>query len=283
MLDEPARSKEVLKALIRLAWCKGSGEARGFLKLSSAGSILPPYGPVDTTVGSAERVSYEGANVIGKGVKTLPRNSVGHGGHGMLCVKDLIAYADEHAPEAQFKALVEAEKRSRNSSHSAMRYAATHREKHVKAAVKRGMPREKVEKAYDEAVAAGSKTIGERTFLPITDEHVLYFPDGRSFTVADIKANPAKFHGKECADPVEGLDYKSSNPGIIYCDGSEIVIYQPRSWRRLRLCRADGVRQRRVRRAALPHHFAETGVRAAEEEEKDDDDRPRPSTICRST
>src|SRR3954451_24575205 len=75
----------------------------------------------------------------------------------------------------------------------------------------------KVEKAYDEAVAAGSKTIGERTFLPITDEYVLYFPDGRSFTVADIKANRANFHGQECADPVEGLDYKSSNPGIIYC------------------------------------------------------------------
>ena len=224
VIDEPARSKEVLRALTRLAWCRGSGDGRGFLKLTKAGSVLV-YGPVDTTVGSPERLSYEGANVIGKGVETLPRVSRVVGGAGVLCAKDLIAYADEHAPEAQFNALVEAEKAKPEfiAQRDALRGA--HRETHVKAAVKRGLPREKVEAAYDKAVAAGERTIGERTFLPLTDEYVLYWPDGRSFTVADIKTNPRNFHGKEIADPVEGLNYKSSNPGIVYCDGPEIVIY----------------------------------------------------------
>ena len=277
VLDEPARSKEVLKALTRLAWCKGSGEARGFLKLSSAGSILPPYGPVDTTVGSPERVSYEGANVISKGVKTLPRNSVGHGGHGMLIVKDLIAYADEHAPEDQFKALVEAEKSKPEFIAQRAAIRGEHREKHIKTAVKRGIPRKKVEKAYDKAIAAGERTIGERTFLPLTDEYVLFFPDGRSFTVADIKANPKKFHGKECADPVEGLDYKSSNPGIIYTDGPEIVIYS----------RAHGdafayvapMRFDHLEFAELLDRISAPGWRPGGQKKQEKDDADRPETF----
>ena len=100
-----------------------------------------------------------------------------------------------------------------------------YRGEHVAKAVKRGIPREKAEKAYDESIAAGSATIGERTWLPLTDEHVLYTPGGDAFTVADIKKDPLKYHDTECADPIEGLDYQSKNCAIIYTNGPQIEIY----------------------------------------------------------
>jgi hypothetical protein len=226
VIDNPALSKDCLDALLRLSWCRGSGKSAGFLKLTKAGSVLV-YGPVDTSVGSPERLSYEGAAVIGKGLTALPRNSVVTGGTGMLCAADLLAYADLHAPADLFEERVNAVKLKPDFVAQRTAMQGVYRETHVKAAVKRGIPREKAEADYDEAVAAGSRTIGRRTFVPLPNDHTLFWPDGRSFTVADIKQDPRKFHGKECADPIEGLDYKTRNPGIMHCDaaGTELVIY----------------------------------------------------------
>ena len=64
-----------------------------------------------------------------------------------------------------------------------------------------------------------------RTWLPLTDEHVLYTPGGDAFTVADIKKDPSKYHDTECADPIEGLDYQSKNCAIIYTNGPQVEIY----------------------------------------------------------
>jgi hypothetical protein len=87
------------------------------------------------------------------------------------------------------------------------------------------VPREKAEAAYDEALAAGTIKSGNRTFLPLTPEHVLYWPDGKPFTVVDIQQDRAAFHGRECCDPVEGTSYQSRNCAIIYTNGPRIEIY----------------------------------------------------------
>ena len=137
----------------------------------------------------------------------------------MLVADDLIAFADRVAPEELYRkrlseAADEPEFRVRREE-----LRAQYRKVHVKAAVARGVPRIQAEKRYDEATRRGSTTIGEREYVPLTPEHVLYRPDGRAFTVADIQADPAAYHGIECADPIEGLDYQSKNCAIIYSDG----------------------------------------------------------------
>jgi hypothetical protein len=72
ILDDPSQSKPCLDALMRLAWCRGSGKAAGLLKLSKSGAVLV-RGPVDACVGSPERLSYEGAAVIEDGIARRPR------------------------------------------------------------------------------------------------------------------------------------------------------------------------------------------------------------------
>ena len=102
---------------------------------------------------------------------------------------------------------------------------ATHRVDHLDHAEARGIPREKAAKAYDAAIKAGHCLIGPRTYLPLTPEHVLYWPNGTPFTVADIQKDPGAFHRKECCDPIEGTSYQSHNCAIIFTDRVQIVIH----------------------------------------------------------
>ena len=105
VIDDVSRSKDCLKALLRMAWKRGEG----WLMLGKDGHVHV-RGPVDVTVGSPERLSYEGAAWVNKGLSTLPRLSQVIGGGGMVCAKDLLAYADQVAPKAEVDALIEAEK-----------------------------------------------------------------------------------------------------------------------------------------------------------------------------
>ena len=79
LLDEPAKSKDCLTAIMRLAWCVGIGRSAGWLALAKDGDPLV-YGPCDVTVGSPERLVYEGEISIGKGLERLPRKSTVWGG-----------------------------------------------------------------------------------------------------------------------------------------------------------------------------------------------------------
>jgi hypothetical protein len=110
VIDDPSQSKACLDALLRLSWCLGTGKAAGRLRLSKRGDVLV-RGPVDACVGSPERLSYEGAAVIGAGLDQLPRNAqVIGGGTGMLCAMDLLEYAERHAPELLYNDRVNAAK-----------------------------------------------------------------------------------------------------------------------------------------------------------------------------
>ena len=79
LLDEPAKAKDCLEAILRLSWCVGVGRSAGWLGLAKDGDPLV-YGPCDVTVGSPERLVYEGEISLGKGLERLPRKSTVIGG-----------------------------------------------------------------------------------------------------------------------------------------------------------------------------------------------------------
>ena len=160
VIDDPSLSDACLKALMRLAWVRGKDKGAGWLMLSKRGDTLV-RGPIDACVGSPERLSYEGEAVIDDGISRLPRVSKVVGGSGMLCARDLVAFADQHAPEDQYQALVAEAKADPEFCKRRDAAKVAYRGEHVAKAVKRGIPREKAEKAYDESIAAGSATIGD--------------------------------------------------------------------------------------------------------------------------
>ncbi len=89
-----------------------------------------------------------------------------------------------------------------------------------------GKPREEVEKEFDRVDPAAERdVIGERIWRELSPHQTLYFPDGKPFLASDMADDPKAFHGKECADPVEGLDYQSRNPGLILHQGGRVEIY----------------------------------------------------------
>ena len=232
VIDKPERSLDCLHAIMRLAWVHGQGAAAGWLVPSVCGSVLV-RGPIDAVVGSPERLSYEGAGKLERGVKALPRVSRVIGGSGMVDADDLIAHADQHAPEQLFRERVEAARNdpafvaARAAVDAA--YRATHIRKGTAQRVAKGVAvdeaAQQATESFEAMHAAGTCDAAGRTWIPLADDHVVYWPDGKAFTVADIKADPAQFNEKECCDPVEGMDYQSRNCAIIYTNWGRIDIY----------------------------------------------------------
>src|SRR4029077_9784997 len=91
-------------------------------------------------------------------------------------------------------------------------------------AVARGVPLEVAEKEFERVRGKDGIKLKDRTWIELSPHDTIYFPDGRSFLASEMAADPAKFHGKECADPVEGLTYKSRNPGLILHQGGRVEI-----------------------------------------------------------
>ena len=209
---------------MRLAWCRGSGKAAGWLKLSKSGAVLV-RGPVDACVGSPERLSYEGAAVVGNGLTRLPRIAQVIGGKGMLCAADLLEFADRHAPADRYDdRITDAKNDPEFRARASQAAGDTPGDAHQTG----GDPR-RAARAGGQGIRRGDRRgdlQGRGTdVLPLTGEHTLYWPNGKSFTVADIQKEPAAFHGKECCDPVEGITYQSRNCAIIYTNGAQLEIY----------------------------------------------------------
>jgi phage/plasmid-associated DNA primase len=224
VIDDPAQSKACLNALMRLAWVKGTGKSGGRLELKKNGHVMPK-GPIDAAVGAAERLVYEGAAEIHPRLITLPRKSHVVGGRGILCAADLVAYADLHAPEAQYKELIEAAKREPDFVALRQEVMAAYRADHIERGVSRGEPREKVEKTFDKLVRARGKQKGDRLWKELSPHHTFYRDRGEAFSGLDILADPMKFHKAVCADPIEGMDYQTTNCGWIVITSERINIY----------------------------------------------------------
>ena len=185
IVDKPERSRECLHAIMRLAWVHGQGAAAGWLMPSVCGAVLI-RGPIDAIVGDPERLSYEGAGELKGGLKALPRVCRVIGGTGVLDADALIAYADQHAPEEQYLERVAAAKldpafiAKRDAFEAA--YRANHIKEGVALRVQQGMTPEDAEReaiaSYEAIYVAGIYQAGERTWIPLADDHVLYWPDG---------------------------------------------------------------------------------------------------------
>jgi hypothetical protein len=74
-------------------------------------------------------------------------------------------------------------------------------------------------KAYEEVRAAAGHPIvakqGEGALIRLAPEHAIQLVDGTWITVADILADPEKYHGQVCNDPIEH-DYPSQQVAKIY-------------------------------------------------------------------
>jgi hypothetical protein len=233
VIDDPSRSRDVLYALIRLAWCVGKGASGGYPKITKAGSVLA-YGPFDATVGSAERLSYEGAITIEGNLETLPRVSVlVCDGEGMVCAADLIAYADKVAPEAQFRDLFEAAKSEPAFAAKVAAIKAAHRATHITKRVARdGKSAEQAADEYDHGFVdlpvshiGDHGHGGDRQYKQLPPGYELFKPNGEPFTTDDVARDPWRFIHTECADPVEGMDYQTTTCGWFDFFGGSVVIY----------------------------------------------------------
>ena len=189
LIDEPSKSKACLEAIMRLSWCTGIGHSAGWLGLAKDGDPLV-YGPVDVTVGSPERLVYEGAVTLDKGLERLPRLSKVIGGHAVLCAAELIAFSNQHAPVKQFNELVAAAKIDPAFLVQQAAVKEAYRANHIEKAVAQGKPRDEVVREFDRITRAAGEKIGERIWRELSPHHVLYFPDGTSFLASEMGADP---------------------------------------------------------------------------------------------
>ena len=98
--DDQSQHKAILDAFQRLAWMKGYGR----LELSRNGATLI-RGPVDVSVGSPERLIYEGAPELEHPIAQHPRHCTVRPG-GMLDTQAFLAYADREAPQEMVDKLI---------------------------------------------------------------------------------------------------------------------------------------------------------------------------------
>jgi hypothetical protein len=231
VIDDPSKSRDVLHALIRLAWCTGKGATGGYPKITKAGSVLP-YGPFDATVGSPERLSYEGAATVEGGLKQLPRTSALVGdGDGMLCAAAIIARADQVAPEARFRELFEAAKNEPAFAAKVAAIKAAHREAHIAKRVARGETAEQAAREYDRDFVdlpvshIGDHRYGDRQYKQLPPGYELFKPNGEPFTTDDVARDPWAFVRTTCADPVEGMAYQTTSCGWIDFFGGNVAIF----------------------------------------------------------
>ena len=184
-IDQPLLSAKCLDAFLRLAWINGQGR----ILLTEDGKMLP-RGPIDASVGSLERLVYEGEVEIGKGIERLPRISTVAGGAGILCAKHLLDYADLIAPQEKYLALFEAEKtRDQARIEESLKRKAAYREARIVEGVAQGKTREQAEADFDRVSANNYISKDGRIYEELTPSHILYI-DGKKVSIAEIQADP---------------------------------------------------------------------------------------------
>ena len=165
-----------------------SGALRAGLALAKDGDPLV-YGPCDVTVGSPERLVYEGEVSIGKGLERLPRKSTVWGGNGVLCAAALLEFADQHAPVQRFNELVAKAKNDPAFLAEQATVKAAYRADHIEKAVAQRQTREEVEKEFDRDDPPSTSAIGgSGSGASCRRIQTLYFPDGTPFAASDMVA-----------------------------------------------------------------------------------------------
>lgn len=191
VLDDASRSTEVLEALAVLAaaagMCWATVDGNGHTRDRT---------PVDTTVGSAERVVYEAPPRLSGGIGQRPRPAEAWAG-GAVCA-DAIIHATRTARPAAEGNLIP---RHAAVSEQAKAVKEAHRQARAEQmAAEKGIP-----------VEAARAFIDTLKTFELTDTDTLHFKDPRlgTVTVAQVRSNLRAYHKQYCADPIEGPAYKS--------------------------------------------------------------------------
>ncbi|MEI7609517.1 MAG: hypothetical protein WCJ64_19220 [Rhodospirillaceae bacterium] len=166
--------------------------------------------PVDATVSGAERLVFEGGPVLGPGLAQdmearRPRAYPGAALDSRVAIPDLTE--DE---KVRYDALVAAAKEAIRPA--AEKVSAAYHDGEVEKLVKRGVSREQAR-----------ATVESRSGGTLTGADVIDLSDGTTATVAEILADPKRYHRKSCADPVEGRAY-GTGTAIVYSDQAVPVV-----------------------------------------------------------
>lgn len=194
-----------LRDLQKRAWLNGLG----WIMVSSRGSLLI-RSIVDVTVGSPERLVFEGMpRIVAPLVQDQEaRRPVAHEGDFLDTTSACPPLAPEE--ERQYNELVEAAKREKQPEVEIAKEQAAET-----IATLRGID---IEKAR--AVVAAS-TQGE-----LWSWDVLHFDDDTigEVSVADVLADPERFHGETLADPIEGRSYGRGKAQAYWNSNNSVII-----------------------------------------------------------
>ena len=225
LLDEPAKAKACLEAILRLSWCVGVGRSAGWLGLAKDGDPLV-YGPCRRHGRFARASGLRRRGLARQRTGTAAAQFDGDWRPGVLCAAELIAFADQHAPVKQFNELVAAAKNDPAFLAQQAAVKAAYRADHIEKGVAQGKPREEVEtRVRPGDPRSGDGARGADLARAVATSRRCTSPTARPFLASEMGADPKAFHGRECADPVEGLDYQSRNPGLILHQGGRVEIY----------------------------------------------------------
>ena len=196
--DDQSQHKAILHASQRLAWTKGYGR----LELSRNGATLI-RSPVDVSVGSPERLVYEGAPELEHPIAQHPRHCTVRPG-GMLDTQAFLAYVDREAPQEMVDKLIgEAEADDAFQARKA-----------------------KVRKEWEleyvaQRVAEGAEEIQARNEIQALQHRVLLGSaifvtrSGAKITIGEILFDPGKYEGEVSPDPIEGRSYGSTTARVM--------------------------------------------------------------------
>ena len=196
--DDQSQHKAILHAFQRLAWTKGYGR----LELSRNGATLI-RGPVDVSVGSPERLIYEGAPELEHPIAQHPRHCTVRPG-GMLDTQAFLAYADREAPQEMVDKLIgEAEAKDTFQAR--------------KAEVRHAWEQEYIA----QRVSEGAEEVQARAEIAALDHQVLLGSaifvtrSGARITVGEILFDPGKYEGEIGPDPIEGRGYGTTTARVM--------------------------------------------------------------------
>ena len=195
-----------LAVLAQRLWLAGYG----WIALARDGKLLVRQ-PMDTAVAGPERLVFEGGPVLGAGLgqdqeARRPRAMPGVALNTRTTIPDLTE--DE---QARYDALVAEAKEAIKPQ------ADKVRAEYIEGEV------EKLVKTAEVAKERARLFVLARSRGDLGGDDVIEFQDDTTATVAQILDNPSTYHGKACADPIEGRDYGRSTAAV-YCDqGTPIV------------------------------------------------------------
>ena len=201
-VSDAARIPEAGKALTALLWAAGHGR----IIIGKAGQALE-RSVFDAAVWQPERLDFAAAPAVGQGLnRTVAPSFIDGDADGpCLDLRDLIAAADgtirQHADAARKAARAAAKPQLDEARESWVEATAA------------GLVQEEDEEKREKVRATLRRAVVKRE---LTGDFPLLAADGSTPTVGDLLDNPARWHGKRFADPLEP-DY-DTDPRIAWAN-----------------------------------------------------------------